>query len=286
MIWRCRSRSGFYSVDVRCRCVLLMILPVNDFVVRQNRREQIMNRVLFEKDEIDAGGRVCVTGRRAVHIARVLKSRVGDSIRVGVLNGACGVGKVLAVSGDCVEMVCEFDAAPPPMPVIDVLLAVPRPKVMRRLWAQLASLGVGRIVLTNAEKVERNYFDTHWLEKETYRPRLIEGLEQSGDTLVPQVSIERRFRPFVEDRLDAEFGGSRRLVCHPRDAVAMGEVDFSRSERILLAIGPEGGWSDYEVDLLVEHGFECVSLGWRILRSDVAAVALISAVNALMTAQP
>ncbi len=241
-----------------------------------------MNRVLFEKDEIDDGGRVCVTGRRALHIAGVLKPLVGDSIRVGVLDGACGVGEVLAVSGDRVEMACEFDAELPPAPVIDVLLAVPRPKVMRRLWAQLASLGVGRIVLTNAAKVERNYFDTHWLEKETYRPRLIEGLEQSGDTLVPAVSIERRFKPFVEDRLDAEFGGSRRLVCHPREAIAIGGVDFSESERILLAIGPEGGWSDYEVDLLVEHGFECVSLGWRILRSDVAAVALISVVTALM----
>lgn len=239
-----------------------------------------MNRVLFDKDEIDAGGFVCVTGRRALHIAGVLKPVVGDSIRVGVLDGACGVGEVLSVGGDCVEMVCLFEAELPVAPVIDVLLAVPRPKVMRRLWAQLASLGVGRIVLTNAEKVERNYFATHWLNEETYRPRLIEGLEQSGDTLVPRVSIERRFRPFVEDRLDAEFGGSRRLVCHPREAVAMGDVDFSGSERILLAIGPEGGWSEFEVDLLTEHGFECVSLGWRILRSDVAAVALISAVGA------
>jgi len=242
-----------------------------------------MNRVLFEKYEIDAGGRVCVTGRRAVHIAKVLKSSIGDFIRVGVLDGACGVGEVLSVGVERVEMVCEFDAELPPVPVIDILLAVPRPKVMRRLWAQLASLGVGRIVLTNAEKVERNYFDTHWVNEGTYRPRLIEGLEQSGDTLVPKVSIERRFRPFVEDRLDNEFGGSRRLVCHPREAVAMGDVDFNRSERILLAIGPEGGWSDYEVSLFGAHGFESVSLGWRILRSDVAAVALISAVGALVT---
>jgi len=240
-----------------------------------------MNRVLFEKDEVCAGGHVCVTGRRAAHIAGVLNARVGDSVRVGILDGPRGVGEILSVSDVSAEMVCEFDEKPPPAPLVDILMAMPRPKVMRRLWAQLSSLGVGSIVLTNAAKVERNYFATHWLNEETYRPRLIEGLEQSGDTLVPQVSVVRRFRPFVEDRLDGLFADSRRLVCHPRNAVSIGDIELKKSQRVMLAIGPEGGWSNYEVDLLGEHGFECVSLGWRTLRSDVAAVALISAVTAV-----
>lgn len=240
-----------------------------------------MNRILFEKGEVGVDGRVLLNDRRAVHIARVLKSAVGDSLRVGILDGAFGNGEVCSLSGGCVELKCVFDAEPPPLPKVDILLAVPRPKVMRRLWAQLSSLGVGRIVLINGEKVEKNYFDTHWLNEETYRPRLIEGLEQSGDTLIPKVTVGRRFRQFVEDKLDEIFADSRRLVCHPRNAVKIGDLSCESEQRILLAIGPEGGWSDYEVDLLGEHGFECVSLGWRTLRSDVACVALISAVTAL-----
>jgi RsmE family RNA methyltransferase len=239
-----------------------------------------MNRILFEKDEVAADGRILLSDRRAAHIIKVLKVSSGDSIRIGILDGPCGTGEITGISRSGVELSCRFDATPP-LPTIDLLLAVPRPKVMRRLWAQLASLGVGRIVLTNAEKVERNYFDTHWLNEETYRPRLIEGLEQSGDTRIPQVTIERRFRPFVEDRLAAEFPKTKKLICHPRNAKSIGDVDISNKHRILLAVGPEGGWSDYEVDLLQNIGFECIALGWRTLRSDVACVALISAVNAV-----
>ena len=94
----------------------------------------------------------------------------------------------------------------PPRPAIDLLLAAPRPKVMRRLWAQIAALGVGQIILTNAEKVERNYFDTHMLAPDTYRPLLIEGLQQARDTRLPSVSIHRRFRVLIEDELDRLLG--------------------------------------------------------------------------------
>jgi len=240
-----------------------------------------MNRVLFDENEVGADGHVSVTGRRAEHISKVLKAQVGGSIRVGILDGALGVGEIFSVNHQIVEIVCEFEPNLPPSPNIDILLALPRPKVMRRLWAQLSSLGVGHIVLTNAEKVDKNYFATHWLNEDTYRPRLIEGLEQSGDTLVPKVSVVKSFKPFVEILFDGFFPDTRRLVCHPRNAVSIGEIDLKESQRTMLAIGPEGGWTDYEVDLLGQHGFECVSLGWRTLRSDVAAVALVSAVNAL-----
>ena len=76
---------------------------------------------------------------------------------------------------------------------------------MRRLWAQIAALGVGRIILTNAERVERNYFDTHLLAAEQYRPLLIEGLQQARDTRLPLVSVHRQFKILVEDDLDGLF---------------------------------------------------------------------------------
>src|SRR5688500_19330680 len=97
---------------------------------------------------------------------------------------------------------CAFEAAPAPRPPVDLLLALPRPKVMRRLWAQLAALGVGRILLTNAARVERNYFDTHVLTSDCYRPLLVEGLQQARDTRLPVVSIHRQLKILVEDHLD------------------------------------------------------------------------------------
>src|SRR4029077_4030228 len=133
----------------------------------------------------------------------VLKVTPGQTIRVGMIDGPRGVATVESVAQDTVQLSCAFEASPPPRPIIDLLLAVPRPKVLRRLWAQLAALGVGQVILTNAEKVERNYFDTHVLTETCYRPLLIEGLQQARDTWLPVVSVHKQFRVLIEDDLPA-----------------------------------------------------------------------------------
>ena len=235
-----------------------------------------MNRVLIHESELGPGGEVRLTGRRSLHIRKVLGATVGQTIRVGVLNGATGQGVIREAGEEAVLLECALDAAPPPRSRVDLLLALPRPKVMKRLWAPLASLGVGRLILTNAAKVERNYFDTHWLSREYYEPLLVEGLEQSGDTWMPEVTIGRRFRPMVEDDLDGLAPRSRRLVAHPGAAGGMNGVAVGSDERLLLAIGPEGGWTDFELDLLERHAFRRIGMGWRRLRSDTACVALLA----------
>jgi RsmE family RNA methyltransferase len=172
---------------------------------------------------------------------------------------------------------CVLDADTPPRPSVDLMLAVPRPKVMRRLWAQIAALGVGQIILTNAEKVERNYFDTHILAPETYRPLLIEGLQQARDTRLPVVSIHRRFKILIEDHLDRLFESGVRVAAEPSAPVHLSDVvRAAPAERMLLAIGPEGGWNAFELGLLDAHGFQRVGMGPRTLRTDTACVALLA----------
>jgi RsmE family RNA methyltransferase len=164
-----------------------------------------------------------------------------------------------------------------------VLLALPRPKVMRRLWAQLAALGVGHIILTNAERVERHYFDTHVLSEDTYRPLLIEGLQQARDTRLPNVSIHRQFRILVEDHLDGLFRDGIRLLADPSGTTSIQSALAERtSQRVLLAIGPEGGWNAFELSLLAAHGFRLVSLGPRTLRTDTACTALLAITHAAL----
>ena len=160
---------------------------------------------------------------------------------------------------------------------------------MRRLWAQLSALGVGRIILTNAERVERNYFDTNVLAPERYRPLLIEGLQQARDTRLPLVTIHRQFKVLVEDELDdleKMSGTGIRLVAHPSAATPVGEaVRASREARVLLAIGPEGGWNDFELRLLGAHGFQPVGMGLRTLRTDTASVALLALAHDALAAR-
>jgi RsmE family RNA methyltransferase len=236
-----------------------------------------MNRILVAPDELQ-GGRVVLADRRAVHIREVLRSRVGDRLAVGVMDGAVGEGEIVAVGSRDVVIECRLERVPP-APSVDLILALPRPKVMRRLWAPLASLGVGRITVVNAAKVEASYFATHWLLPEHRRPLLIEGLEQSGDTHLPSVEIERRFRPFVEDRLPERYAGWSRLLLHPDACLRLIEVALPPGGRAVIAIGPEGGWSAYERERFAACGFDAVRLGPRVLRTDTACISALSIAN-------
>jgi 16S rRNA (uracil1498-N3)-methyltransferase len=242
-----------------------------------------MNLILYEPGEVDADGVVTLTGARAAHVQGVLRARPGDTVRIGVVDGPTGRGEVLALDEDRVVMRSKLEATVPDVPAVDVLLALPRPKVLRRLWAQLAAIGVGHIVLTNASRVERHYFDTHVVEASTYRPLLIEGLQQAGDTRLPHVSIHRQFRILVEDQLDGLSGDAARFVAHPgRHPSLLAAARESQRRRVLLAIGPEGGWNEFELELLMRHRFQVVSLGPRILRTDTACIALLALLHEAM----
>ena len=237
-----------------------------------------MNLILLDPGELGDTAEVTLADTRGTHLREVLKVTPGQSVRVGLIDGPLGSATVTNVGGRDVTLRCRFEAAPPPPPRVDLLLAVPRPKVLRRLWAQLAAMGVGRIILTNAARVERNYFDTHVLTEACYRPLLIEGLQQARDTCLPQVSVHRQFRVLVEDHLDALVGPATRLVADP------GAVNPLRAPggdgRVLLAVGPEGGWNSFELERLQAHGFQPVAMGPRTLRVDTACIALLALVNA------
>ena len=239
-----------------------------------------MNLILLEPGEAGARGIVTLDGARGRHLVNVLKVTPGQRIRVGVIDGPRGAADVASIEGDTVTLRCTFDEAVPPRPSVDLLLALPRPKVMRRLWAQIAAMGVGQIILTNAERVERNYFDTNILSPEVYRPLLVEGLQQARDTRLPRVSIHRQFRKLVEDELDALFPEGLRAVADPSGSTPVSAVGRDRAnDRLLLAVGPEGGWNAFEMQLLEAHGFASVGMGPRTLRTDTACIALLALIH-------
>lgn len=242
-----------------------------------------MNLILLEPDEIQPNGSVLLTGKRARHVREVLQAAAGEEIRVGVVDGAVGVATILEDAKQ-LRLQCDLSGGISPVPRVDLLLAMPRPKVMNRLWSVLASLGVGRILVSNAWKTERHYFDAHVLEAEHIRAGLIEGLQQARDTRLPQVSVHKQFKKLVEDKLDGFGPYAARLAAHPGDEPFPREqlAALPADARVLLAVGPEGGWTPFEMDLLAAHGFATVSWGGRALRTDVACAVLLGLVHAAL----
>ena len=230
-----------------------------------------MNRILFESSEIADGIATC-SDARAAHILSVLHGEVGQTIKTGELDGKIGTGEIVSINGPTVAIrVSHTEESLRPW--CDLVLAPPRPRVMKRLLPQLASLGVGTIVLVGAKKVEKDFWGATLLKKENFRPLFVDGLMQAGTSILPQLETRRNFRRFVTDELDALFPTANRVVGHPGDATGS---PMRREGRLLLAVGPEGGWTDDEVELLESHGFSRYSLGSRILRTDTALVALLA----------
>jgi RsmE family RNA methyltransferase len=236
-----------------------------------------MNLLLLEPEELATDGVVRLSGRRAQHAREVLRVAVGQPLRVGVWRGAIGTGEVVSSDGDSLVLHVALTEPPPRRPGVDVLLALPRPKALKKVIPSLSALGVDRVVLLNAARVEKSYFDSKVLAPDSLGGLVRLGLEQARDTCPPEILIRERFRPFVEDELAAMFPGGQRLIAHPTAQRSVREVAGAGERRLLVAIGPEGGWVPFELELLGAQGFEGFSLGARILRVETAVPYVLGA---------
>ncbi|RON93533.1 16S rRNA (uracil(1498)-N(3))-methyltransferase [Pseudomonas fluorescens] len=232
-----------------------------------------MNLLLLEEADFIAADRVVLRDRRLTHMQEVHRSEVGDSLRVGRINGLMGSAELLRLEAGEAELRVTLDQSPPAKLPLTLVLALPRPKMLRRVFQTVATMGVSKVILVNSYRVEKSFWQTPFLEPEAIRENLILGLEQARDTVLPEVIIEKRFKPFVEDRLPAISGGTLGLVGHPGNYPP---CPRALSEPVTLAIGPEGGWIPYEIDLLGKSGLQPVQLGERILRVETAVTALLA----------
>ncbi len=238
-----------------------------------------MNLVLIKPDEIK-GDIIILSGRRCSHIRKILRARVNDTVKVGVINGNMGIGLITDMAADQITLRLTLDVLPPPRPLIDLILALPRPIMLKRILVQAVTMGVNHIHLINANRVEKSFFSASLVKDGEWYNYLLQGLEQAVDTRLPVLSVHRQFRPFVEDVLPGELVEvEHRLVAHPAGSHCLGQVDCSRAGRVALAIGPEGGWVDFEIEKFQEVGFSVFSLGPRIMRVDTAVPAVMAQVN-------
>jgi RsmE family RNA methyltransferase len=229
-----------------------------------------MNLVLLREEDFTAPGIVRLEGRRERHVLEVHRAAAGDELTVGLLGGAMGRGRVLSLE-DGLRMEVVLDQPPPPKLPLTLVLALPRPKVLNRVLAAATSLGVARIVLVNAWKVEKSYWKSPRLSEENLLEQRILGLEQARDTVLPELRLARLLRPFAEEELPGIIRGTLALLAHPG---VPGPCPRAPAGPVTLVIGPEGGFIPAEVDLFLRSGCRAVNLGARILRVETAVAAL------------
>lgn len=233
-----------------------------------------MNLILLTREDFIGNGQLArLTGRRLRHVLTVHRAQRGDTLRVGLINGKMGNGKIIHMDANALDLQVEL-FEPPPLPLdLNLILALPRPKMLRRILVASSSMGVKRIVLMNSYRVEKSFWRSPVLQRDKLNEYLKLGLEQAMDTLLPEIDLKPKFKPFVEDELADMIQGTRALVAHPS---ASESCPRNPGIPVTLAVGPEGGFIPYEVDKLKQCGFLPVHMGRRILRVETAVTTLIA----------
>jgi RsmE family RNA methyltransferase len=227
-----------------------------------------MNLLLLKDSDFIAPDRARVSGRRLEHARKILKLEEGDSLKAGLLGGRVGSAKVGALSEEALELVdCVFDAPPPPPLPLSLIVALPRPQSLKKLLHFTASSGVKTLYLIASARVEKSYWNSSALRPEALAEEVELGLEQGVDTIPPELEFRKSFRDFARDELPSLMPSARKFIAHP------GPYELcppSRGQETLLAIGPEGGFVERELEAFSKAGFKTVSAGARILRVEFA----------------
>ena len=204
--------------------------------------------------------------RQIKHLNQHLQLKAGDTLKVGVRDGQRYLTKVQSITAQQIMLrPIQAENVPNKVPV-HLILALPRPKVLRRMIMDAVTLGVERISLIHSYRVDKSYWQSPFLQQLDDYVTL--GLEQAGDTIVPEIQLYKRFKPFVEDVLPTLISEQRpAYVAHP---YAEQSMPHAIAHGCNLIVGPEGGFIPYEIELLKKNGCQAMSLGNRILRTETA----------------
>lgn len=224
--------------------------------------------LLFPSDFTNNDNEVRISGRRLHHIRTIQKVKKGDSLQVGLVNGNLGSGVVTEISDSSLAMNVTLTAPPPPPLPVTLILALPRPKTVKKVLQCATALGVKRIIFLRTWRVEKSYWQSPVLEQESIIHECALGLEQACDTVMPVIEFKHLFKPFVEDEVPLLIRNGEAIVCHP---YADNKISETLTDKpVTIAFGPEGGFIEYEINLLVQQGFKPVSFGRRIQRVEYA----------------
>lgn len=223
-----------------------------------------MNIVLLDPRQTTSERWTISAKRQLEHLQQHLQLQVGDTLKVGIREGQRYLTEVVEITEQSVHLKpLQEEVVPAKLPVT-LIVALPRPKVLRRLIMDAVTLGVEKIILLHSYRVDKSYWQTPFLQQLDHYVSL--GLEQAGDTIAPTIELYKRFKPFVEDILPGIISPERpAYVAHPY-------VDQPMPTAIhhpcTIVIGPEGGFIPYEIELLKQNGCQAVSLGNRIIRTE------------------
>ncbi len=248
-----------------------------------------MNLILLSHSDMIDDDLYCIADNRSDHIRNLLKLTVGESLNVGILNGRSGRGTIEQIQNKKITIrTSELTLQPEAAIQIDLICALPRPQTLKKILITAGIFGIRQIHLIRANRVEKSYYQSMLLQPENYERFLIEGMSQGMITRMPAVSIHQKFKPFFEDFIRENYTDSEaeslRLLPEPGTQNPLSSAWNSKAKEIILAVGPEGGWVDFELSLMKDCRFLPFKLSESILRVEHAVTASLAQIELLQFA--
>jgi len=231
-----------------------------------------VNLLLLLPDEVSRDTAI-VEGPRAAHLLGVLGKGVGDPVKAGILGLGLCPAEVTAIGRAAARVELRLGPVVPSRePQTCLILALPRPKGLSRIVQLAASLGVRRLDLVGAHKVDPAYFSSPRLHPDRLKSDAHLGLEQGGLVHLPLLVVHRHLEEVVRP-VRAGAGGTHVLFDpSAEDAMpaALEGPSWHRDAEVVLAFGPDGGFVPEEVELFRRAGYELATLSRSTLRTEVA----------------
>lgn len=233
-----------------------------------------MNIILLEEKQFTHRDTALLSDRQTMHIVNVLKAQCGDTLNAGKVGGNMGVGKLRRQGDQHLLTQLDFSIAPPPSLNLELILALPRPQMLKRIIQTVATFGIHKLILIQTDRVEKSFWQSPSATDAAIRDHLLLGLEQGKATQLPEVVKYAKFHTFIHAYAASSSVTALKFIAHPGN-YPMSPTGMPH-QAVHVAIGPEGGFTSHEVDIFTEHGFTPIQLGPRILRVETAVTALLS----------
>ena len=233
-----------------------------------------MTRRRWIADEV-SGNRAALVGAHAEHLSRVLRARVGEEFDV-VCDGVLRHGRVASLTGDRVEFELGEEIVTTLTTHVTLLISIF--KFDRMEWAieKCTELGAARMVPVIARRTEAHLAAASAKRVERWQRIAREASEQSRRLTSPQIDSPMKLKDAV-----ALPGSVRIVLAESEEKQSLRHALPPHSTGILLAFGPEGGWTEAELEAFCAAGWTSASLGHTILRAETAAIAALAIVASL-----
>jgi len=224
-----------------------------------------MNNILLNIDDLISDNTYSLKDSfRLDHLHTVLKINEGDEVRVCLINEGLANGVISKSTSQEIQIkTTEFSKKE--LPWVDLLVGLSRPPTCKKVLEHGATLGVNQFHFFKAELSEKSYLQSKLFKDEQYQKLIELGLSQSGVYhQMPKFNLSS-FNPLHEYK---DVKQKYILSLETKETFRDQEIDFNQP--VLLAIGPERGWTRSETNLFKENGFKEVSISTSILRVETA----------------